>query len=423
LKLLLIISQYSPTQTPNTLRWKSILNYFRQKGIEVKVLTTSRLGSSDHEVSKNDISIYRTGYNSLLDRLNFSTKSQSQRNETGKSSFHGRPSNLRLIAENYWPDGSKLFLTPGIKKANEIIVMANISHVISVGLPFTCHLIAREVKEKHPHLIWTMDIQDPFSYSKEFWVNNFVKYEQKNISEEKKAFEMANSITVTNERAKEKYLDLFPFAKAKLKVIPPLFAGYNFNGLTKLFLYGGKIHLAYFGSFYERVRSPESFLEFLVKLKREKPEFYARLQFHLFGQQNKFSYPLFDKYSEVRKSLIIHGFKDRDASMLYMSQMEFLINFGNTTDYHLPSKVVDLLYNNKPIINFTSVNKDTTQVFLNDYDDILNLNLSSLNQDSLNSFENFVSKERIERKVNPSAVETYKSEVIAEIYLSQIKDS
>jgi len=282
------------------------------------VLTTKRFGSSEYEFNTNSVHIYRTGYNSLLDKFNYKTSQQSQRNETGVKSYSGRPNNLRLIAEkivsrswrkSYWPDGSKLFLEPGITKGDDIISNNDITHIVSVGLPYTCHLIAKKLKEKHNHVKWHMDIQDPFCYSKEFWVNNFNKYAKKNIDEERTAFEAANSISITNDNAKAKYLELFPFAEAKIKVIPPLFAEFDTENIDKIFLYNGKKHIGY--------------LKFLSKLQKDKPEVLEKLQFHLFGQQNKFSYPIFDKYPEIKKSYVVHGFKDRNSSMQYGLLIKF----------------------------------------------------------------------------------------------------
>jgi len=103
--------------------------------------------------------------------------------------------------------------------------------------------------------------------------------------------------------------------------------------------------------------------------------------------------------------------------------MDYLLNFGNTTDYHLPSKVVDLLYFNKPILNFISNSNDSTQAFLKDYDDILNLNLTDIGQEEINQFIQFVNKERQARIAEPALIENYTSERLGKMYLDLMEGS
>ncbi|MBK9744729.1 MAG: hypothetical protein IPO94_18110 [Saprospiraceae bacterium] len=42
--------------------------------------------------------------------------------------------------------------------------------------------------------------------------------------------------------------------------------------------------------------------------------------------------------------------------------MDALINVGNTTTYHLPSKIVDYLGANKPIVNLISNDDDSVKI-------------------------------------------------------------
>jgi len=428
LKLLLIISQYAPAQTPNTLRWIPLLNHFAELGHQVYVLTTKRKGISDLD-TQGKIKVYRAGYNTLYDFISDLINLKSRRNETGQNSYDGQLGVGRLFAEkfidktwrkNYWPDGSKLFLKAGIKTGLKVIEENNITNIISVGLPFTPHLIAKNLKEKEPSIHWHMDIQDPFSYSKEFWVNNFKKYEQKNIEAEGETFKLANTISLTNSTAQDRYVELFPKSASKIAVIPPLFLNLKKEIDSDLFLYNQKVHLGYFGSFYKGVRSPKRFLEFLVVLHRKDPSLFDKIQIHFFGQQNKFSTPLLNAYPEIRRYFILHGFLDRNKSLSCMKEMDVLINFGNSTDYHLPSKVVDLLYMNKPIVNFTACNNDTTASFLKDKVEILNLNLNTASANDEKQFLDFIFKSRDRKNPNLNKVNDFLTDVIGEMYLNQI---
>lgn len=426
MRILLIISQYLPAQTPNTLRWEPLVEYFKDLGHEVSILTTKRSGQPLVEENSHGVKIYRAGYNTLLDRLYDLLNSKKRRHEVG--SGPREPGVLTKLTQlivsktwrnRYWPDGSQLFLKPGKAKAQEIVAKDGITHIISVGLPFTCHLIAEATKLVQPTLHWHMDIQDPFCYSKEFRVNNFDKYKTKNIEAEQSTFQNANSISITNERAGEKYLELFPQAADKIKVVPPLFSLPKDAVPYNMFLYSAKIHLTYFGSFYEGVRSPLPFFNFIKYIWDKDKSLIANLQFHFVGQLHGEAYALFELYPEIRRCFVIHGFKNRAETLDAMHQTTILMNFGNTTDYHLPSKVVDYLYMNKPIVNFTSIAADSTQKFLADKPvECCTLKLDTNNHAQLlDQFLAFTQKARTATSPDLDKVKDYTVESIAEEYL------
>lgn len=430
MKLLIIITPFSPFQTPNTLRWISLIEYFQTKGIEISVLTTELKSKIHFEKENQDHKIYRAGYNTLLDwvqdKLSFNKRrgipGENQPLQTSTTKY---PVIEKLIdltwRKNYWPDGSQLFLKPGIKKGTEIITEQDITHVISVGLPFTCHWIAYHLKEKFPRIHWHQDIEDPFSYSDVFWVNNFKKYKQKNILAESKAFQLSDSISVTNHRAMKKYQNLFPDSSHKLSVIHPLFSDKKQKDFAGLDIDKKKLHLGYFGTFYTDIRSPEPFLNMLLLINESYPEKLSNLHFHFFGLQNKFSSPIFEKFNNLKSSFKLYGLYDRDSSMDAMRKMDFLLNFGNSTDYHLPSKVVDYLYSNKPIVNVHSIKNDSSKEFFKDHKDILNLNTTDDQLVKLaNSFIEFVTKERETAHPDISKVEAYNAKNIGNQYLDKM---
>lgn len=433
MKLLIIITPFTPYQTPNTIRWTSLIDYFLTKGIEVSVLTTQVSSDLMHQTNNKKYKIYRAGYNTLLDWTQDKFSSKTKRGLPKKSGTPIIPTRKNSLVErivdftwrkNYWPDGSKLFLKKGIKKGNEIVTSDGITHILSVGLPFTCHWIAYHLKEQFSNLHWHQDIEDPFSYSDAFWVNNFKKYKEKNIDAERKAFQLSDSISVTNERAMEKYKEMFSDSAHKLSVIYPIFSGYNQKSISDLIINNEKLHLGYFGSFYTGVRSPEPFLEMLQYILKHKKETFGKFHFHFFGLQNKYSLPIFEKFDRLSDHITLHGFYDRDRSMYAIKQMDVLLNFGNSTDYHLPSKVVDYLYCNKPIVNIHSIENDSSKNFFSIYSDILNLNTESNSVGHLSkSFLEFVSKQRESTSPDIGKVEAYRNYTIGDKYLDQMTKS
>lgn len=432
MKLLLIITPFCPSQTPNTLRWEPLVNYYANKGIQTTVLTTKNKQKEDTaqnvKYSKKEV-----GYNTLLDWLYFKTGKKTRRNIPGQQSVSLKSSRSKRAAEkmidhtwraHYWPDGSQLFLKPGIQEAHNIVKDDGISHVISVGLPFTCHLIALSLKESFPHLHWHQDIQDPFSYSEEFWVNNFKKYRSKNIEIERKAFEYCDSVSVTNTEAGDRYKKIFGDNAHKLKVIPPMFAEYKKVNGKSIELDRNRINIGFFGSFYETVRSPQIFLEFINKIQSTSQDFINDISLHFIGQQNRFSIPIFESFSSLKPHIKLHGFIDRNHSIAAMKQMDFILNFGNTTDYHLPSKLPDYLYINKPIINIMSIENDASAHFLKDYPDLCNLLLGKDNDEVLvKNFIDFIKKGRTSTQPSIDNVAQYMTQEIAKQYLNALQTS
>ena len=101
------------------------------RGHRVSILTTKRRGWPDKDV-RSEVTIYRAGYNTLLDRLYDVLNRKARRNETGTggTSSGGILSSMiqRIVdktwRKTYWPDGSKLFLKPGLKVGRDIITVS-----------------------------------------------------------------------------------------------------------------------------------------------------------------------------------------------------------------------------------------------------------------------------------------------------------
>lgn len=400
MNILLIITPYSPAQTPNTLRWIPIIKHWRTVGYSVTVLTTKWRNSVEFE-ELDGVDIYRTGYNTLLDWFYNKFSISNRRNKVGNNKLK-KPNIFKRGIEKlvdvfwrkrYWPDGSVLFLKPGKKLGDKLITAKKITHVISVGLPFTNHLICKSLKVKNPKLFWLMDIQDPFSFSDQFWVNNFDKYAIKNIEEEGKCFETADKITVTNDQAYNLYTDLFEMQKEKLFVIPPLISLQESTPKTHKHYDESKINIAYFGSFYEKVRSPFRFLMMLDFILKKHPQKLANAHFHFFGEQNKFSAPIFHMFKQLVPYITHHGYLRRLELSSHVKHMDMLLNFGNQTNYHLPSKVVEYIYFNKPLINIVTIEDDSSYEFLKGKLEILNLKMSKIDvEKNAELFLDFIEK-------------------------------
>jgi len=431
--ILLIISPYLPAQTPNTLRWEPILRMFKKNNHKLHVLTSNWSGNPQSNNSEL-AHIHRAGHHTLMDAVsNLTGISQHRRNMPDAPVPGTRIGFIRGLAEwladklwrpFYWPDGSTLFLKPGKKLADELIHKLDITHVISVGLPFTCHLIGHHIKKKRPDIFWLMDIEDVFSYSDRFRVNNLKLYRKKNIKAEERCFQMADRIVLTNETARDRYIDLFQNFEYKMTVIPPLFERPERCDITEPeHQPDGNLHLAYFGSFYEGIRSPEPFLKLLSLMVENNNGESFDLVFHFFGEQTPYSQKIFQKFPSLNDCIIQEGFLDRRRLYKALNGMDILLNFSNDTDYHTPSKLVEFLYFQKPVVNIASHESNSSRAFLNGRVELLNLVLGKNTMTvSAKAFNDFVRKKRPMSMPDIKNVEAYLSSEIADAYLKLMDD-
>jgi len=424
-KILIVIANYYPVHNPNVFRWAAIAEYWSHQGKEVHVLTTKH-GACPLAEEMNGVQVHRTGHASLKDLHAAWTGKSNDRNIPNSAEADQAKSNqINTTSEKlvdltwrkfYWPDGAMPFISPGIKRSKELMEHHVFDRVYSVGLPFSCHIIARRLKGLNPNLNWHMDIEDPFCYSKEFFVNNHKLYRTKNIKEEERAFQMADSISVTNENAKLEYRPYFHEELHKVSIIPPLHLPTD-QSPQEVFD-PGKTHFGYFGAFYKDVRSPENFLAFLSYIKANHQAWLEDKQFHFYGQANRFSAPIFKSYWELDKYVQIHGMVDRDQSIALMNQMDVLINFGNTTSYHLPSKSVDYLSTSKPILNIKEHPNDSFELFANNYDACFHINLQKdKSEQQFENLNNFLDAQELRSKTNSAVAESRKNSFDMQPYL------
>lgn len=422
MRVLLITSPYLPAQNPNIIRWKAVAKEFISKGYQLHVLTSRW---SPEESDPEFGIVHRAGHHSLLDAVYTLFRKKNRRNQTGNYQA-SHPGIVRRLMEHittifwrsiYWPDGSCLFVKPALRKAESLVCTYGFDTVISVGLPFSCHLVALKLKRMYPDINWIMDIQDPFYISKEFRVNNRFLYARLNHKVETETIQLCNTAVFNNTVAMERHTRLYPEYKSKFVLIPPLLSISDFKireGISDHDL----INIAYFGNFYEQVRSPKSFLKFLSDLP---DEVLSALRIHIYSDWSPFALNVFEEFPELKPHIRRYAYCSNDELASKIGEIDLLLNFGNTTEYHLPSKLVELLYFQKPVINITSRNDDISSQFLEDRIEMFELNLSSGHTgDIIHKFREFVFKPREWAGPNGSNLKEYLPASIANAYINLI---
>lgn len=434
MRILIILTQYYPMLNPNVYRWSAIAEHWVEQGHEVHILCTKRNNTLNESIM-NGVQVHRTGYATLLDWAYNLLEIRQRRAEINEGKLQ-KQSLFRRVLEwlvdhtwrmLYWPDGSCLWYFPGKKRALQLQKLYSFDIIISVSLPFTANLIAAVIKKQFPDVKWILDIEDPFAISEEFWVNNFKIYRKKNFRAEARLLGLADAVSVTVHSAKKAYLQYFPNINLdkKIKIIPPIINNFQYIEHPLLeFISKNKIHLAYFGTFYDNVRMPDVFLLLLRELFIQFPELKRQLQVHFFGEIPTKAQIIFNQFNDVKENLIFHGLVARSIVAAAIQQTDFLINIGNTTNYHLPSKSAEYLSSGKPIINICQHPEDTFQDFMQDYPLICNLSVYHKNWSELSNQMDLFIRENQDKSVSPSLtqqlVQPYTTVNIADSYLKMI---
>ena len=141
----------------------------------------------------------------------------------------------------------------------------------------------------------------------------------------------------------------------KIKVIPQ---GFRFEDIT---LYQGelkteKIIFGYAGMFIPGRRDPSEFLTFLNSLDET-----FLFEFHIYTTTPQFVVP----YLESSMGRIkMHTVVPREKLLYELSKMHFVVNFENVGQTQTPSKLIDYLIIDKPVMSITFGNFQPT-IFYN----------------------------------------------------------
>lgn len=423
MKILIISYHFYPENNPRAFRWYEISKQFAAKGIEVDVITNNN-GNSSFEMKKG-IRIFRVGNsmpNYYKSSKNNFTKNKNILNNIKNSIY----SMLKIIHQYtwkklYWPDFAFLWYFHGIRKSNSLMINHKYNKIITVSLPFTCHLIGLRLKQKYPDLFWLADSGDPFSFSDLGGINNTSLYKNLNYKFEDKIFQSSDKLTFTTQGTVDQYSKLFPASLSKLIVIPPLVKTYkhklkmkNIFNKTK----NDKIILSYFGVLYKDIRNPEGLLFMLDSLINFQNKLKFKIELHFFGDHSS-CLDTFQQYSSLSENIIFHGSVSKEIALMSMYQSDVLINIGNHTNYQLPSKIVEYVAVSKPIINIISIFDDSSKNYLNQLPFVLNYKIN----DDITIVLNFIKNLKfikIEKSLVQNFVTKHYPDVISNHYLKAL---
>ncbi len=222
--------------------------------------------------------------------------------------------------------------------------------LISVAVPYPIHWGVASTWSKKIAKVWIADCGDPYmgqendTFKPMFYFGWIEKW----------FCRKTDYLTVPTDKSVGGY---YPEFHSKIKVIPQ---GFRFEDikLCNLEKDNSRIVFGYAGMFIPGRRDPSEFLDYINKLELDMP-----FEFHIYTTTPQFVLPFIKEHSSriVLKELI-----PREKLLYELSKMDFVVNFENVGSTQTPSKLIDYLIIDKPVlsIKFGDLKKDIVQEFL-----------------------------------------------------------
>ena len=433
MRILIISHSYYPANNPRAFRWTAIAEHWASQGIEVDVVCAFSQGDLEPFEKVNNVSVHRVKDPSQFlrnpaveknDKALISLKNKQKQNRTDgmKSTLYDLMKTAVSLIR--WPDRDWLWIPRAYIYAKGLAKNGQYDGMITVSHPYSSHLIGKKIKKRFPSVKWLVDIGDPFAFAVEMPMNNFCLYRKLNYISEKTVFEQADSVSVTNERTAERYIEFFgQHNSKKIHIIGPLIEfdllSIQLNSSIKK---SDEISLMFAGNLINPVRKPDIFLSWalglLIAWNGRKPKMF----FDIYGDSaiDLQKYLPMGKYFEC---LRLHGQVAKKDVVDAMKRADILINCGNITDYQLPSKIYEYMATGKPIINFVLNPRDTSLHAMRNYPSVLNVLAGDTDHEAVIRFmESQISQPVLE---NPDKcidiLQPYSTSSIADRYLEVLR--
>lgn len=423
-KIILISYDFFPDNSPNTYRWFNVLKSWEKHNLEIFVVTALKGNLLPYE-EVDGIKIYRVS-NSILDNLKKNvtpTKSNASSQVVVSSESAHEVSLIKKIynltwKKLYFPDFAFMWQKPAFKMAEELIKKRNIYNVITVSWPFSDHVVGSKLKKKF-NINWIADTIDPFYLSDA--VNNTFLYKNRSKKLESKTLATADSISVLTPKLKQVYSELYPHLKNKISVNHNIFVPNSIYVDKKVKLHSEVFKLTFVGTLSKKTREPHLLLKFFTYLLDHNKS-NIRYELHFYGNYYQFTedFLKFDKL--LNKNIFLHEFIDRNKVVEVIQDSDIVVNIGNNNSYQEPSKVLEYVYMQKPILNICSIKEDTTKELLQFYPHKFNVESDQMyNDELLEKFHTFIKENKIINEDYEKNIQNYFLDAIEKKYFKLLK--
>ncbi len=326
-KILIASRWYKPIKNPRAFRTYELISELKRRGYEITACLPE-----DAEVQNN--------VNHAIVPCGNMMKSVERTNSdisSSKTVFFNKIRNLFLFFLGDGPVALR-YAFYMYKVVKQIIKNGNkFDVIISISYPFYINVaIALLKKVFNPSTIMIADCGDPFynntSFNKAFYLKNLEKW----------VLNRFDYVTIPIENAKKDYLNYLP--QNNICVIPQ---GFKFTVIKEdLYKRNDIPTFGYAGIFYESIRNPRYFLEYLTTLN-------FGFKFVVYAREDGFTNGLLAEYKDkLGNKIDVHGAIDREKLIQEMAKWDFVINFDNNNSNQRPSKLIDYAMSKRPILSF-----------------------------------------------------------------------
>lgn len=334
--ILIVSASFYPANTPRSFRTTELAKEFARQGHGVKVLIPRNGQVHDRFEQEHGIEIGDLG-----------TPRWKIPSVQGKGL-------VRLIRRGIVRLAKLLFEYPNLEYKGMVKRALKkeppVDLLVSIAVPHPIHwgVAAVDPKSKKICRTWVADCGDPYVGQE----NDTFKVPFYFAFVEKWFMRKADYITVPTEGAISAY---FPEFHKKIRVISQ---GFRFED----YKYSPEAsdhpvpRFAYAGGLIQGRRDPA---ELLAYLQAKEDDF----EFHIFTNTPQLIERVWNK-SDQR--IVLHGPVQRDELLKILSTMDFMVNFENVGTRQTPSKLIDYLILEKPILSIKtgSLNQEIVEEFL-----------------------------------------------------------
>lgn len=333
-KILIVSRSFYPQNSPRSFRTTELAKEMARQGHVVTVLTPKK---PEHEAFEQE-------HNLIIQDLGQPKWKDVQLTGEGIGFMFKRGLRRGLSLALEYPNIEYYFK---VKKALKQKKRAkkNYDLLISIAVPYPIHWGVAAVWKKTNNIAktWVADCGDPYMGRENdtFKIPFYFKYVEKWFCRK------ADYLTIPVATAMPAY---YPEFHHKIKIISQ---GFNFDEIELAPYTQNEIpHFAYAGGLIPGRRDPKDFLEFLVNYT--KP-----YKFHIYTNQ----VGLVQSYADRSKGRIeIKAYLPRKELLFELSKLDFVVNFENAGNKQIPSKIIDYVIINKPILSINTFNFDKQPV-------------------------------------------------------------
>ncbi len=383
-RYLIVTYSYAPMPNARAFRWTALAERWAARGDQVDVVCGWEPGMA-HTETRNGVNLHRVNAQ-WIERLRrrFSNKpaegNTPPENALSMSNGTRLKTGLRTVLrwlyynvykQLYWPDMAYLWYFPARACARRLMRQTAYDALISVSFQFTAHLVGLRLHHLFPKVCWLVDVGDPFWLAEFDPPNNQVLYGRLNRNIERAVLREARRISVTTELTRDHYIQNFPETAGRITVIPPLLSLATPPASAATSRTDDRIRLVFAGMLYATLRRPDHLLRLFADLiKRPGGD---RLELHFWGFLTGVRGDFEPYQALLDRQIFLHGQVPRDQAAQALRDADILINIGNKVPFQLPSKVVEYVSLNKPILNLATIETDSSSVFFKNYPAALTL--------------------------------------------------